>query len=188
MNAERLKKLLLVLLSISYPALVIVGQQHVEPRYLLLLLLLLAWLRLPARSATSGWWWPLALIALALFGLFSNSSLPVKAYPLLVNLGLLLAFAYSLQQPPSMIERFARLQTPDLPIEAIGYTRRVTQVWCLFFVLNGSISAWTLLYGSDRQWALYNGVIAYLLIGLLFAIEYLVRRRFQARLNRQQSR
>ena len=41
--------------------------------------------------------------------------------------------------------------------------------------------ALTALYGTDRQWALYNGAIAYGLIGLFAGVEYLVRLRVQAR-------
>ena len=33
----------------------------------------------------------------------------------------------------SAIERIARLQHPDLPPEGVVYTRRVTQIWCVFF-------------------------------------------------------
>jgi uncharacterized membrane protein len=37
------------------------------------------------------------------------------------------------------------------------------------------------LWASERVWALYNGLIAYLLIGTLFAVEWLVRQRVKAR-------
>ncbi len=57
------------------------------------------------------------------------------------------------------------------------YTRRVTQVWCGFFVLNGGLALCTALWASDAGWALYNGLVAYVLMGLLFAGEWLVRRR-----------
>ena len=73
---------------------------------------------------------------------------------MLVNASLLVLFAASLLHPPSLIERLARLQQPDLPAAAVAYTRRVTQVWCGFFVLNGSIAAYTALYASAAQWAL----------------------------------
>ena len=38
----------------------------------------------------------------------------------------------------------------------------------------------TALWMSDRAWALYNGLIAYVLIGLLFGAEWLVRQRVKA--------
>jgi uncharacterized membrane protein len=75
----------------------------------------------------------------------------------------------------------ARLREPDLPPHAVVYVRRVTQVWCGFFLLNGSVALATALWASERVWALYNGLIAYLLIGTLFAVEWLVRQRVKAR-------
>ena len=74
-----------------------------------------------------------------------------------------------------------QVREPDLPPQAIGYTRRVTQVWCGFFAINGAIAVITALWASSATWSLYNGLIAYLLMGLLFAGEYLTRWHFKAR-------
>jgi uncharacterized membrane protein len=112
---------------------------------------------------------------------WSNHLLPLKLYPFLMNVLTLGLFAYSLVYPPSMVERIARITEPDLPPEAIGYTRRVTQVWCGFFILNGSIALYTTLWSSQEVWSLYNGVIAYLLMGVMFGGEYLIRLRFRRR-------
>ena len=101
----------------------------------------------------------------------------------MVNAALLGVFAYSLISPPSMVERFARLREPELPASAIGYTQRVTQVWCIFFAANGVIALITALWASSATWTLYNGLIAYLIMGLLFAGEYLVRGHFKRQLN-----
>lgn len=51
----------------------------------------------------------------------------------------------------------------------------------MFFVVNGTIAAITALAGSDRAWAIYNGGIAYGLIGAMFAVEWLVRQRVKRR-------
>jgi uncharacterized membrane protein len=118
-------------------------------------------------------------LLLAACAVWANALLPLKLYPVLVNCAFLAAFGYSLAAPPSMIERLARLSEPDLPPEAIAYTRRVTQVWCGFFILNGSVALGTALWASEAVWSLYTGVVAYLLMGLLFAGEYLVRLRFK---------
>ena len=76
-----------------------------------------------------------------------------------------------------IIERLARLQEPDLPPEGVRYTRKVTWAWCGFFIVNGGIAAWTALYADLAAWTLYNGCISYLLMGLMFAVEWLCRRR-----------
>lgn len=114
----------------------------------------------------------------ALSILFKNHQ-ALMYYPVAVNITLLAVFSYSLYRPPSVIEQLARLQTPDLSPHGQRYTFRVTQVWCLFFILNGTIALLTTLSGDVTLWALWNGFISYLLIGLLFAGEWCVRRRVQ---------
>lgn len=54
-------------------------------------------------------------------------------YPVAVNALLLGVFFSSLYARQSLVERLARLNEPDLPPEGVVYTRRVTQVWCIFF-------------------------------------------------------
>jgi uncharacterized membrane protein len=109
------------------------------------------------------------------FAIWSNELLTLRFYPAIANAAMLLLFSWSLWSPPSVIERLARLQHTDLPPEGVVYTRRVTQVWCGFFIVNGSIALATALFSSVEIWSLYNGLIAYLLMGILFIGEYLVR-------------
>src|SRR5262249_17447534 len=91
-------------------------------------------------------------------------------------------FALSLWKGPSVVERLARLREPDFPPAAVRYTRRVTQVWCVFFVVNGTIATATALWASPAAWALYNRLLAYVAMGLLMGGEWLVRRRVRARI------
>lgn len=171
-----------VVLTLLYPLAIWFGQGRVEPRWLAALLLLAAASRLPAmkvslaaRLAAGG------ALLLAAGAVWANALLPLKLYPVLVNAAFLAAFAYSLASPPSMVERMARLTEPDLGPEGVAYTRVVTQVWCVFFVFNGAIALGTALWASPAVWSLYNGVIAYVLMGALFGGEYLVRLRFKRR-------
>lgn len=168
---------LLAAVTVAYPLLVYVALGRFEPRWLSLLLLGVALLR--ASTARQPWWWVVAACAalLALLSTAFNAALPLKLYPVLVNATLLAVFAASLRWPPSAIERFARIRHPDLPPRGVAYTRKVTQVWCGFFAVNGAIALATALYASERVWALYNGLLAYVLIGLLFAGEWWVRQR-----------
>ncbi|MFT2790594.1 hypothetical protein ACMV5I_11015 [Serratia sp. T13T92] len=98
-------------------------------------------------------------------------------YPVVVNLVMLGVFGSSLWSSMPMVERLARLQDPELPPSGVRYTRKVTQIWCAFFILNGSMALFTVLLGDIRLWTLWNGMIAYLLMGALMAGEWLVRRR-----------
>lgn len=182
------KLALRILLWSVYPLAIFFGLRLFEPRYVALLLLiallarryrdvghLLAGLASVERGAL------FAMLALALLTVATNSETLLRLYPVTMNLGLLTIFGLTLKSPPSMIERFARLREPELPPAGVRYTHRVTQVWCAFFVLNSGLAAWTALYASQETWALYNGLIAYLLMGALFAGEWLLRGRFIAR-------
>ncbi|HCG7781151.1 TPA: hypothetical protein NJ473_004016 [Vibrio parahaemolyticus] len=98
----------------------------------------------------------------------------LKFYPVVVNVCMLCVFAFSLKQPQSIIERLARLQEPELPPSGVAYTRKVTMVWCVFFVLNAAFALYT-CFLPVKIWTLYNGLISYLLAGSLFAGEWIVR-------------
>jgi uncharacterized membrane protein len=166
-----------------YPLAIFFGLRLTEPRYVaavLAIALLLRQRRQAAKilagltrvdlSVVAG------LLALAATTTVTNSELLLRLYPVAVNAGMLLVFGTSLAYPPSMIERFARLSEPALGPAAIVYTRQVTRIWCAFFVANGAVAGYTALYASRDAWALYNGLIAYLLMGSLFAGEWIYRR------------
>ncbi|EON20099.1 hypothetical protein C265_09551 [Cupriavidus sp. GA3-3] len=167
-------------LMLCYPVAVYVGLQYWPPRMVALLLVALLALRLAA--VRHAGWRPLALAAaaLALAVFASGEAMPLKLYPALVNAVLLAVFGWSLWRPPSVVERIARLREPALPPSGVSYTRKVTVAWCLFFSVNGTLATGTALFASDRVWALYNGVIAYVLTGAMFAGEWLVRRQVMA--------
>lgn len=171
-------------LTLLYPFAIYFGSQLTSPRYLVLALLCVAGLRLLGWQlggfwARAGW---LALIGgLAALSLWRNSDVGLRLYPVAVNASLLLVFFTSLFGRQTLVEQLARLKEPQLPPAAVVYTRRVTQVWCAFFVVNGGIACYTALWASQEIWLLYNGLIAYGLMGLVAGAEWLVRRRLQAR-------
>ena len=121
-----------------------------------------------------AWLSGLAGIVLTVLAFVFKNSDWFTYYPVIVNILMLIIFAQSLKQKESMVERFARLQEPDLPDYAVNYTRTVTKVWCLFFVVNGCIALST-TFMSLQTWTFYNGLISYLLAGALFAIEFVIR-------------
>lgn len=160
-----------------------VGHGQVEPRWLAGLLLLAALTRLPALKLSNiARWSVIGALLLAAAAVWANMLLPLKLYPVLVSCVMLSVFAYSLRFPPTVIERLALLSQADLHPLVILYTRRVTQIWCAFFVLNGSIAFATALWTSETVWSLYTGVISYILMGTLLGGELLYRPRFK-RLN-----
>ncbi|MCF8482369.1 MAG: hypothetical protein K9H25_18245 [Rhodospirillum sp.] len=170
---------LLALVGVCYPVLVYFGLSAFSPRVLLTALVILVLVRallfLLARKATP------TLITLAIAVVLTAvgwvaEPLAIRLYPVAVSLTMALIFTLTLVRPPPMIERFARQRDPTLDAFGQRYTRTLTKVWIGFFLVNASIAGWTVAFGSLEQWTLYNGILSYLLIGLLFFGEWPIRR------------
>ena len=167
--------------TVAYPVVVYLGFGRLHPVWLGLLLAALLLLR--AWSARDATWLIAGLGAVVLCAASGLGAgwLPLKLYPVMVSALLLGVFVASLWRPPTVIERIARLTEPLLPPEGVVYTRKVTIAWCAFFVANGGISLVVALWGSDEAWLLYNGLLSYVLMGVFFAGEWLLRQRMRAR-------
>ncbi|MGG1946613.1 hypothetical protein AB1286_17650 [Trinickia sp. NRRL B-1857] len=179
-------------LKIAYPVVILAFLRIGSPRFIGVALLSLLWLQrwlgagsigaLLARFTRLEWAAALAMTGLSATIAITDSESLLRAYPIVVNVSMLVAFGATLfGGGPSMIEKFARVRRPELDADAVRYTRCVTQVWCAFFAINGAVSAACALWGSRAQWALYNGVITYLLIGVLIAGEIAWRHAFVLR-------
>ncbi|MCI0917050.1 hypothetical protein JNA64_07740 [Pseudomonas stutzeri] len=179
-NASRLIALGLLLAGLAYPFAVYLGLEHLSPRLFALLLGAL-WLARMFSGRQTPLSRTLAMVALLfclLLGLAGEPAL-LRWYPVLISLALLGLFAGSLCSGMPIIERLARLSEPELPPAAVRYTRQVTWVWVGYFVVNASIASGLALWAPLSWWTLYTGLIAYLLMGLLFAGEWLVRQRIR---------
>lgn len=173
-----LLKLIVIILSVCYPFMVYWGLQNYDAKLLLPLILILLSLRwLTGSGLAEHKVVIITLLGILIITLVWGSHLGLKFYPVLMNLGFLILFVSSLISPPTIVERLARIKEPNLPSEAVTYTHKVTQVWSAFFLFNGTISAITALWANDEIWMLYNGFIAYLLIGSLAGGEWMVRQR-----------
>ncbi len=178
-----MKKLITLVVGIClllYPFAVYLGLNYISPFWLGLSLLTLLSLRLFMMRGVMDkmpWLLPATVLGgLAIIATLATDSLVgVQLYPLMVNLAMLIVFGYSYFKPPTVIETFARLRHPNLPEQGVNYTRKVTLVWCVFFILNASISLYTAVCTSVEVWTIYNGLVSYILIGILFTVEFIVR-------------
>jgi uncharacterized membrane protein len=168
---------------VAYPAAVYYGLTHFGTRQLVLWLLpalaLIGLARIPRARRER---WTSALMApfgvgllIALAALFDDSRL-LLATPVLINAGLLIAFAGSLHGETPLVERFARLQVDTLSPAEVRYCRQVTIVWSVFFVANGTIAGLLAVAAPLSWWALYTGLVAYVLLGALATAEYVIRK------------
>ena len=178
---SRLIALGLLLAGLAYPFAVYYGLGHLSPQFFAILLGSLWLARMLCSAERPGNRW-LALGALAfcvLLGVVGDAHL-LRWYPVLISLMLLALFGLSLRYGPPLVERLARLREPELPAVAIRYTRHVTVVWAIFFLCNGLLAAALTLWAPLSWWTLYNGLLSYLLMGLLFIGEWLLRQRVRA--------
>lgn len=115
-------------------------------------------------------------VVIAIFH-FTNLTV-LKLYPSIVNFFLFLVFFLSIFQEKTVIQKMALIMEPDADEAVMNYTRKVTYVWAAFTFLNFIISCIT-IFTPEKIWAIYNGFISYLLVGLVFIIEYIVRINFK---------
>ncbi len=117
----------------------------------------------------------LSTLALCILSALLNQAQLLLYLPFLISLNLGFSFSYSLVYPPSMVEVFAKMNTDDLSEETIRYCRVITLIWVIFFVCNATIASLTACCADLKVWSLYNGLIAYCAIGMLFAGELCYR-------------
>lgn len=120
----------------------------------------------------------LSMIGIGVFFLLTDNMFSFQIYPIIISTAFLLVFSLSLNTERSMIERFASVYEKNITPRKKRYMQKVTLLWCGFFTVNIGISTFTWLAMSPGAWAWYNGVISYLLMAGLFALEYCYRRLF----------
>jgi uncharacterized membrane protein len=182
----RLKQLVGIVLGVgvaAYPLAVYAGLTQAGPRTAALLLILLfipaaglRIVRLKSEKLTTLALLPLVTVSLLFVSALLDRGGYILAVPAVINLLLLVTFGSTLRYGPPMIERFARLQEPELSDDKVRWCRSWTLVWCAFFVANGSTAGLLAMYAPLEVWTAYTGLVAYALMGLLFAVEWTMRR------------
>jgi len=170
---------------IAYPVVVWLGLSSGSPRHvatLLLALMVPATLLRRRASGDRGRVRSLAVVPATILGVLLVAALLddgelILATPAATNAVLLASFGATLRRGSApMIERFARLQGPELDDAKQAWCRLWTRLWCGFFVANGATAAWLALAGDLEAWAFFNGLVAYALIGCMLALEWSLRR------------
>jgi uncharacterized membrane protein len=76
-----------------------------------------------------------------------------------------------------LITRIAIATRSDaLPAELADYTRRVTWLWTLLLAALALLSAALALWAPPEVWSLFTNVLNYLILAVVFPLEYLYRR------------
>lgn len=179
MKSDRLAAILLIFLALAYPALVYFGLKTVSSKTVAMVLGILLMARLALvrdrehrRRVAMMLLPPLVLCAIAVL---VNRHEFILYLPVFFSLVFFVSFGITLFGSCSAVETFARMVVSELSPDEIAHCRRVTQIWVVFFVVNGIIAFWTAAWGSLKAWGLYNGLVAYLVMGVLFAGELTYR-------------
>ncbi|HKJ18397.1 MAG TPA: hypothetical protein VJ984_13680 [Xanthomonadales bacterium] len=177
MNAGFFFRGLLVLAVFLYPLLVFFGLKVLPPSFFGLVLVVLLALRFGIlRPDERKILLPILLVflAYALTASILGSERFLLFYPVLVNLSLCFLFAWSLRDEEPLLLRVLRKRGVPMSIYAPRYLYCLTIIWSVFFLLNAAIAAWTTTQ-SLEVWTIYNGLIAYILVGVLLGSEWLFR-------------
>ena len=118
----------------------------------------------------------LAIFGFMLIGSNLSKEITIKIFPVFANLGFMGIFAMTLWQGPPLIERFARITFPDTPEKIVRYCRLLTKIWVAFFAIQAVITLLLAYFATNAVWAIYTGVVSYILIFALLAGEYIFRR------------
>lgn len=129
-----LGKLLLTLASLAYPLLWYYGRENGSFFWLAAAMCVLWLIRAAMPQTTAQRITAIILAAFFAAVLVFRRPDSMYWYPVAVNALMLAVFGGSLFAKQTVIERLARLQHPDLSPEGVRHTRRVTQIWCAFFI------------------------------------------------------
>ena len=117
----------------------------------------------------------LLLVVLLLVAAYFSNAYFIWLVPSFVYMGLTVLFGQTLWSPPSLCERLVRLLYPEFIPGIAEYLQQVTWVWTVFFAINVPVCALLPLLAGQQAWAMYTGVLVYLLMGLLMMGEWLYR-------------
>lgn len=185
-------KVLTIIAAVLYPVIIFVTLRYfnASPRVLSIILISFALLYFVAHTDKAKgnksnriqfWGMLIPASVLGLITFFTEKAGYVKFYPVAINIFMLFNFSITLLRPPNMIFRFAKLQdkkieeSPNVN-EIESYCKKVTIVWIIFFVINALLAQITALMANPIIWATYNGLISYILIGIIFLVEIIIRK------------
>jgi len=175
---------------IAYPVVAFVILWLKQPLFLIIYLLSI-FLLLSIQKCINKKWVAAAFL-FTIVGLISyfiqqeNIEYFIYMPPVLILFGLFFLFSQSLfgDQIP-LITRYAMMLNDKDKIDErhYNYTRILTILWSIFFLLMAITSLSLAIFSSLDTWSLFTNVISYILISAFFVIEFYVRKRLFSNLD-----
>ena len=119
----------------------------------------------------------LGIVTILFLGAAFYQDIMAKLIPIFIQLSLMLFFGKTLlkDKGPSLIERFAQLEFPNVPPVLSRYCRHLTIMWTGFFAFNVLACAILAISAPVEWWAIYTGVLIFVLTALIMIAEYIWR-------------
>jgi len=114
-------------------------------------------------------------LVFALLGLVSRNGVWLLVLPSATQATFGLTFLRSLRATP-LIEHFARMVEPNLGVPQQAHCRRWTRYWGYYLITLSALGMVVAATCSLQVWMLYVGIVSYGFVGVLFAVEYIVRK------------
>ncbi len=174
-------KILDAVVIFLYPVIVVVGLTTIGVRWTALVLLTLVGRRIIAhiianREGTRVILWQAVAMGLIIgAAAVSKSPFALRVAPFIISLTFITVFTTSLKTMP-IIERFARLKSPDLSDAEVAYCRKLTKVWVGVLLANSLLVFSAAFIENKLLWTLIVGPASYALLGSVFVVEYPYRK------------
>jgi uncharacterized membrane protein len=118
---------------------------------------------------------PAIALGFAGIGWISDNGTWLLVLPSATQAAFGLAFLRSLSGTP-LIEHFARMVKPELRAAELAHCRSWTGIWGIYLLVLAAIGLALARWATLAVWTVYVGVVAYVLVALLFAVEYVIRK------------
>lgn len=120
---------------------------------------------------------PVGVLGFCLYSLSQHTIIALYLPPILISSTLLWYFSRTLRQGHEpLITTLARKVFGEQDPEVLVYTRRVTQIWSLFFLVMLLECLLLALFAPVEVWSLFANLLNYVFIALLFMLEFTYRR------------
>jgi uncharacterized membrane protein len=120
-------------------------------------------------------------------GLAGKSDYVIKFYPVLSNTAYFIIFWTTLIFPPTLVYDILLLfdkhlkDSKDSIVQSTMevFCRKATIVWCVFFVLDAVLAAFTVFINpadpkkANAIWAIYNGAVTYAVMCIIFVVQFI---------------
>jgi uncharacterized membrane protein len=118
---------------------------------------------------------PAIALLFAVLGVVSNNGTWLLVLPSATQASFGVVFLRSLSGTP-LIEHFARMIKPALGAGELAHCRRWTAIWGGYLFVLAALGLVLARWASLTVWTVYVGIVSYVLIAVLFAIEYVIRK------------